>query len=33
MSDFVAANKETTEPRVPFGKVEVITSKMLWSPP
>jgi hypothetical protein len=25
----VAANREATEPRVPFGKVEVITSKML----
>jgi hypothetical protein len=23
----VSANKEATEPRVPFGKVEVITSK------
>jgi len=22
--------KEATEPRVPFGKVEVITSKMTW---
>jgi hypothetical protein len=29
----VAANKEATEPRVPFGKVEVITSKILRSPP
>ena len=29
----VAANKETTEPRVHFGKVEVITSKILRSPP
>ena len=29
----VAANKEATEPRVPFSKVEVITSKMLRSPP
>ena len=29
----VAANKETTEPRVPFGKIEVITSKILRSPP
>jgi hypothetical protein len=29
----VAANKEATEPRVPFGKVEVITLKMFWSPP
>ena len=29
----VSANKEATEPRVPFGKVEVITSKMLRSPP
>ena len=28
-----AANKEATEPRVPFGKVEVITSKILRSPP
>jgi len=28
----VAANKEATEPRVPFGKVEVITSKILRSP-
>jgi hypothetical protein len=26
-------NKEATEPRVPFGKVEVITSKILRSPP
>ena len=25
----VAANREATEPRFPFGKVEVITSKML----
>jgi hypothetical protein len=25
----VAANKEATEPRVPFGKVEVITWKIL----
>jgi dolichyl-phosphate-mannose--protein O-mannosyl transferase len=25
----VVANKEATEPRVPFGKVEVITSKSL----
>jgi hypothetical protein len=25
----VAANKEATEPRVPFGKVEVKTSKIL----
>ena len=33
MSDFVAANKATTEPKVPFGKVEVITSKILRSPP
>jgi hypothetical protein len=24
----VAANKEATEPRIPFGKVEVITSKI-----
>ena len=29
----VAANKEATEPRVPFGKVEIITSKTLRSPP
>jgi hypothetical protein len=29
----VAANKEATKPRVPFGKVEVITSKILRSPP
>jgi hypothetical protein len=29
----VAANKETTESRVPFGKVKVITSKILGSPP
>ena len=29
----IAANKEDTEPRVPFGKVEVITSKILRSPP
>jgi hypothetical protein len=28
-----AANKEANEPRVPFGKVEVITSKILRSPP
>jgi hypothetical protein len=28
-----ATNKETTETRVPFGKVEVITSKMLRLPP
>ena len=28
----VAANKEATEPRVPFDKVEVITSKILRSP-
>ena len=25
----VVANKEATEPRVPFGKVEVITSNIL----
>ena len=25
-------NKEATEPRVPFGKVEVITSKILPGP-
>ena len=24
----MAANKEGTEPRVPFGKVEIITSKV-----
>jgi hypothetical protein len=29
----IFANKEATEPRVPFGKVEVITSKLLRSPP
>ena len=29
----VAANKEATELRVPFGKVEVITSEILRSPP
>jgi hypothetical protein len=29
----VAANKEATEPMVPFGKVEVITSESLRSPP
>ena len=29
----VTANKEATKPRVPFGKVEVITSKILRSPP
>ena len=28
-----AANKEATETIVPFGKVEVITSKMLRLPP
>jgi hypothetical protein len=28
-----AANKQATETRVPFGKVEVITSKMLRLPP
>ena len=28
----VAANKEATESRIPFGKVEVITSNILWSP-
>jgi hypothetical protein len=28
-----AANTEATETRVPVGKVEVITSKMLRSPP
>jgi hypothetical protein len=26
---WVAANKETTEPRIPIGKVQVITSKVL----
>ena len=30
---FAAANKEATEPRVPFDKVEVITSTMLPWPP
>jgi hypothetical protein len=29
----IAANKEATEPMVPTGYVEVITSKALWSPP
>ena len=29
----VASNKEVTEPRVLVGKVEVITSKILLSPP
>ena len=29
----VAANKEATEPRFPMGKVEIITSKVLWSSP
>jgi hypothetical protein len=29
----VAANKEATEPMVPLGKVEAITSNILWSPP
>jgi hypothetical protein len=29
----VAANKEVTESRIPFGKVEVITSNILRSPP
>jgi hypothetical protein len=29
----VAANKEATEPRFPLGKVEVLSSKILWSPP
>jgi hypothetical protein len=29
----VAANKEATEPRVPSDEVEVITSKVLRSPP
>jgi hypothetical protein len=28
-----AANKEATETIVPFGKVEVITSKMIQLPP
>jgi hypothetical protein len=28
-----AAKKEATEPMVPFGKVEVITSKILRTPP
>ena len=31
--DFLAANTEATETRVPLGKGEVITSKMLRSPP
>jgi hypothetical protein len=30
---FLAANTEATETRVPLGKGEVITSKMLRSPP
>ena len=30
--DFLAASKEATESRVPLGKVEVITSKILRSP-
>jgi hypothetical protein len=29
--DFLDANMETTEPMIPFGKVEVITSKILRS--
>ena len=29
----VAVNKDATEPSVPFGKVEVITSKVSRSPP
>jgi hypothetical protein len=29
----VATNRETTEPMVPIGQVEVITSKDLWSTP
>jgi hypothetical protein len=29
----VADNREATEPRVPLGYVEVITSKVLQSPP
>ena len=29
----VAANKEATESRVPLGKVEAITSKILWFTP
>jgi hypothetical protein len=29
----VAADKEAKEPMVPFGKVEVIASKILPSPP
>ena len=32
MSLIVAANKEATEPRVPFGKVEAITSNILRPP-
>jgi hypothetical protein len=31
--DFLDANMETTEPMIPFGKVEVITSKILRSTP
>jgi hypothetical protein len=31
--DFLAANTEATETRVPFGKGEAITSKMVRSPP
>ena len=33
MISCIPANKEATKPRVPFGKVEVITSKILRSPP
>jgi len=29
----IAVNKEATEPRVPNGEVEVITSKVLRTPP
>jgi hypothetical protein len=29
----VGANKEVTEPMVPFGKIEIITSKNFRSPP
>ena len=29
----VAANKEATGPRIPFGKVKIVTSKMLRLPP
>ena len=32
-ANFIAVNKEATEPRIPFGEVEDITSKILRSPP